>query len=96
MKGNEERRVCIKFCVNSRKTFTEIFYMYKQLLSLGLSICNVQCGLKGSKNTNHQLQTILVQQRRLTTIIMGFFDWKGIVYNEFLLRDETINRFRHL
>lgn len=70
--------------------------MYKQLLSLGLSIFNVQYGVKGSKNTNHQLQTILVQdapqQRRLTTIIRGFFDWKGIVYNEFL----EINRFCYL
>lgn len=93
----EEQRVCIKFCVKLEKTFTKTFYVLQTTFKgeyLSHSICYkwFKKFKEGRSLTADDLRSD-AQQFRLMTIITDFVNRRGIVYNEFLSRYETINCF---
>ncbi|CAN7983792.1 unnamed protein product [Ixodes hexagonus] len=90
MNQKEAQRVCVKFCVKLGETLQKLFRCCKRLL--GINVQSSQWKTKSSP-TPKKARKVKSNVKVMLTV---FFDWKGVVYYEFLPRGETINRFRYL
>jgi len=76
MKELEEQRVCVKFCSKVGKNFTEAKMQPSQWMG------------KGSPRP----KKAQMSRSKIKVVVFVFFDWKGIVHCEFVLRGKVVNK----
>jgi hypothetical protein len=75
----KEQRVCIKFCANLRKIAIEKESMNRTWESE----CLVQ--------TSPKLKNVTQMKNKVKSMLIIFFDIKGIIHKEFVLAGQTVN-----